>query len=227
MFRTWFAKLFAVRSSRPLENQRCRRLEVEPLEDRLPPASMIGGYPPGPYASGGSFSFGPGSSIVSAPGATTSYPSLYLVPFGYSPEAYALASLGAGLPVGLNPYSATSLNVSQVSNGTGLGGGGGGATQLLGQMEQLIGTLASIAAMQNNPQQVFSLAVDEFFQAADSFAMLRGHLQGVNTSSIQTYLTGHQSAIQHNPVEHTAIGQLLGTAVYDATLYLLASNSGL
>lgn len=221
-------ELFAARSSRSLESNRCRRLELEPLEDRVPPAAMVAGLPPGPYASGGSFAFGPGSSIVQAPGATTSYPSLYLTPFGYSPESYALASLGAGLPVGLNPYAATSQNVAEVSygNGGGGGGGGGGAGQLLGQMERLIGTLASVAAMQNNPQQVLSLAIDEFFRAADTFAIARGQAVGASTSSIQTFLTDHQNAIDQNPVDHTAIGQMLGTAVYDATLLLLASGQG-
>lgn len=222
-----FRKLFAARSSRLPAPNCSRRLELEALEDRITPTSAIAGVPPG-LAPGGSFSYGPSSSVVATQAYPTSYPEI-LGAFGYSPEAFALATLGVGLPVGLSPYSTTSANVAQVTSASSASTGGStaGAGNQLAQLEQVIGTLAQIAATQNNPQQVLNLAIDEFFQAADTFALLQSQSQGVSNASVgslQSYLAAHETAIAQNPVDHTPVGQMLGTLVYDATVYMLAAN---
>lgn len=230
MFRNLFVmfhNLFTARSSHPLESHPSSRPQLEALEDRVTPAGMFD-MPGGAMPSTG-FTYGPASSIVDNSGIVTSAANSVLT-FGFSPESYALAVLGAGLPVGLYPY-AVSQNVSQIGTINGnspLSTGGGGAGSL-GQIGNVLGSLLQITAMESSPQQAFNLAVDEFFQASDTFALLRSQALGItnaNTASVQNFLSGHEQAIAQNPADHTPAGQFLGTLVYDATIFLLASQSG-
>jgi hypothetical protein len=223
MLHNWFA----VRSSGSLDSKRFRRLELEALEDRMPPALLVGGAPSGPYVTGGSFQATPGTANFIPQGSpmfdsyAAEYPT-YFRGYYYSSDAYTLTVPGAG----------TSASSSSSPLGPGAAPGGissnpASAMQLLGQMQQLVGTLSALVAAQTgNPSQVLNLAVDEFFAVVDASALAQAQAAGMNTSAIQSDLAARQTAIQNNPVDQTPIGQLLGTAVHDTALYTLAINQG-
>jgi hypothetical protein len=226
-------KLFAVRSSGSLGSRPCRRLELEALEDRVSPALMVGGAPAGPYVVGGAFGALPGTSMTVVPqgsplgyGEATDYPTYYRS-FEYSSDAYIVSVLTTGSTASPSPSNLGQSAAAGSISSSPTTAFSAGLLQLLGQLEQLVGTLSAISVAQtHNPSQTFNLAVDKFFAAVDTFALAQAQGMGMNTSAIHSDLTGRLAAIQNNPVDHMPIGQLLGTAVSDTALCMFAINHG-
>ncbi len=92
----------------------------------------------------------------------------------------------------------------------------------MGQLEQLTAVLYQMAASQN-PQAANALVMDEAFQAADSFIENVGRDLGMNFN-MQGNISAYQNAINQNPLEHTQVGQMLGSLVYDLTYFSLANG---
>ncbi len=111
------------------------------------------------------------------------------------------------------------------STGTtgGGGGGGGGAASPMGQAQQLAAALYQMAASQN-PQEANALVMDEMNQAVDTFIDNVGKEVGMSFN-MQGNISANQNAINQNPLEHTQVGQMLGSLVYDLT-YLSLANGG-
>jgi hypothetical protein len=218
-------KLFSARSSRPSPQTNSIHPRLEALEDRLALDATI--MQP---------AYGAPTSInmtQTSPTEDGYFGQQTLLPFGLPPSGYTLYALG-GVPVGGyvavpgQSVGATTGGVgdpaSAAGNGGGGGGGGGGgaASSPVGQVEQVIGALYKMAASQN-PQQANSLVMDEIFQAVDTFIDNVGKEMGMNFNR-QGSASADQNAINHNPLEHSQVGQMLGSLVYDLTYYMLATG---
>ena len=57
-------KVFSIRPTRSRDSKLACRLELEALEDRVSPALVVGGVPPGQYVSGGSLNGVPGATSI-------------------------------------------------------------------------------------------------------------------------------------------------------------------
>jgi hypothetical protein len=90
------------------------------------------------------------------------------------------------------------------------------------QVQQMIGALYQMAASQN-PQEANALVMDEIFQAVDTFIDTVGKELGMNFN-MQGSIAAYQNAINHNPLEHSQIGQILGSLVSDLTYYMLETG---
>lgn len=214
-------KLFSTCSSRPSTSSNSFRPRLEALEDRFAPAATI--MQPD-YGS-------PTSSIDTTQTTPFDDYSYFgqqtLLPFGLPPSGYGLYSLG-GAPVG----GYVALPGQPVSNTTGGGfggaasagtsGGGGNAAGPMGQLEQLTAALYQMAASQN-PQAANALVMDEAFQAVDTVIENVGKELGANFN-MQGNISAYQNAINQNPLEHSQVGQMLGSLVYDLTYFSLANG---
>lgn len=198
-----FRKLFAARSSRPLAPHPSRRLELESLEDRLAPATL-GGLLTNPLSYSGNL--GPS-------------PALALGSLGSSLEGYSVGALGVGTLSGVPPSGAYGSTAGAAASTTSIAA----AASQLAFVESVIGSLYQMASVQN-PQLAASLAVDVFYQAIDIFALSQSAFEGIPNTTLADSLAGYQNAIALNPLAYTPVGALLGTLVYDTTLYLLASD---
>lgn len=89
-------------------------------------------------------------------------------------------------------------------------------------MQQLTAALYQMAASQN-PQEANALVMDEIFQAADTFIENVGKEAGMNFNT-QGNISAYQNAINQDPLEHSQVGQMLGSLVYDLTYYTLATG---
>lgn len=211
-------KLFSARSPRPSTQTSSVRPRLETLEDRVVPDGTI--QQP---------DFGSPTSSIDMTQNTPTQDGYFgqqtLLPFGFPPSGYTLYSLGAE-PVG--GYLAVPGQPASNTTGGGFGGaasagnnggGGGGASNPVGQVEQVIGALYSMAASQS-PQQANTLVMDEMFQALDTFIDNVGKEVGMNFN-LQGNIAAYQNAINQNPLEHSQVGQMLGSLVSDLTSYLL------
>jgi hypothetical protein len=213
-------KLFSARSSHPSTQTDSFRPRLEALEDRLVPDATI------PQPDFGS----PTSSIDMTQTSPTDdgyFGQQTLLPFGLPPSGYTLYSLG-GAPVGGyvavpgQPVSNTTGGGFGGSASAGVNGGGGAAASPLGQMQQLTAALYQMAASQN-PQEANALVMDEVFQAMDTFIDNVGKELGMNFNN-QGNISAYQNAINQNPLEHSQVGQMLGSLVSDLTYYMLATS---
>lgn len=210
-------KLFSARSPRPSTQTSSVRPRLEALEDRLVPDATV----PQP-------DFGSPTSSIDMTQATPTEDGYFgqqtLLPFGLPPSGYTLYSLGAE-PVG--GYVAVPGQPASSTTGGGFGGavsagnsgGGGAASNPVGQVEQVIGALYQMAASQNS-QQANTLVMDEMFQALDTYIDNVGKDVGMNFN-LQGNISAYQNAINQNPLEHSQVGQMLGSLVSDLTSYLL------
>ncbi len=221
-------KLFSTSSSHPSTLSNAVRPRLEALEDRFAPAATM--TQP---------DFGSPTSSIDMTQDTPFNDYSYfgqqtLLPFGLPPSGYGLYSLG-GAPVGGyaalpgQPVSNTTgggfggAASAGTTNGSGGGGGGGGAPSPMNQAQQLTVALYQMAASQN-PQAANALVMDEMFQALDTFIDNVGKEAGMNFN-MQGNISAFQNAINQNPLEHTQVGQMLGSLVYDLTSLSL-SNGG-
>jgi hypothetical protein len=217
-------KLFSARSPRPSTQNISIRPRLEALEDRVVPDGTI--QQP---------DFGsPTSSIdmtQTAPTQDGYFGQQTLLPFGLPPSGYSLYALGAEpvggyLAVPGQPASSTTGGgfggAASAGNNGGGGGGGGAASNPVGQVEQVIGTLYQMAASQNS-QQANTLVMDEMFQTLDTYIDNVGKELGMNFN-LQGNISAYQNAINQNPLEHSQVGQLLGSLVDDLTYYMLATG---
>lgn len=217
MLRTFFKK----RSPLPNTQARSFRPRLEDLEERVvPDDTMFPGTTPtyGPSV--------PAYSTSDTPSSEGSFAANSLQAFGLPPSAYALYALG-GAPV--SGYAAVPGQTVSSSSGGGFGGfggggggGGGGAANVLGQVEQLTGALY-LSAETQNPQAARSLVADEIFRGLDSYISQVGQSMGMN-NLMQGNIAAYQNAINQNPLEQTQVGQLLGSLVYDLTVYNLSTG---
>jgi len=222
-------KLLSARSSHPSTPSNSVRPRLEALEDRFAPAATMA-QP----------DFGSPTSSIDMTQETPFGDYSYfgqqtLLPFGLPPSGYTLYSLG-GAPVGgyvAVPGQTVSnttgggfggaASAGTTSGGGGGGGGSGGAASPMSQAQQLTVALYQMAASQN-PQAANALVMDEMFQALDTFIDNVGKEVGTNFN-MQGNISAFQNAINQNPLEHTQVGQMLGSLVYDLT-YLSLANGG-
>jgi hypothetical protein len=78
-------------------------------------------------------------------------------------------------------------------------------------------------AASQNPQEANALVTDEIFQAVDTFIDNVGKELGMNFN-MQGNIAAYQNAINNNPLEHSQVGQMLGSLVYDLSYYMLDSG---
>lgn len=211
---------FKNRPSRTNTQVRSFRPRLEDLEERVvPDGSMFPGTTPtyGPSV--------PANSTSDTSSSEGGFAFNSLLAFGLPPSAYTLYALG-GAPV--SGYVAVPGQPVSSSSGGGFGGigggglGGGGSANILGGVEKLTGTLYLLAATQNS-QAANSLVADEIFRGLDSYADQVGQSMGIN-SLMQGNIAAHQNAINQNPLTQTEVGQLLGSLVYDLTVYNLSTG---
>ena len=86
------------------------------------------------------------------------------------------------------------------------------------QLQQVFGFTLNLA-MQTNPQAAVSLVTNEMQLATDTSALVKDVLTGVTPpQNLLTDIHNLQSAIQHNPLESTFVGQVTGALAFDLTL---------
>lgn len=86
------------------------------------------------------------------------------------------------------------------------------------QLQQVFGFTLNLA-MQTNPTAAVSLVTNEVSLAKDTAMLVTDVLGGVTPpQSLLTDIHNLQSAIQHNPLETTFVGQVTGALAFDLTL---------
>jgi hypothetical protein len=86
------------------------------------------------------------------------------------------------------------------------------------QLQQVFGFTLNLA-MQTNPTAAVSLVTNEVSLAKDTAMLVTDVLAGMTPpQSLLTDIHNLQSAIQHNPLESTFVGQVTGALAFDLTL---------
>lgn len=86
------------------------------------------------------------------------------------------------------------------------------------QLQQVFGFTLNLA-VQTNPTAAVSLVTNEVSLAKDTAMLVTDVLTGVTPpQSLLTDIHNLQSAIQHNPLESTFVGQVTGALAFDLTL---------